>query len=188
MQKKIIFTHIIIICIFIGAIFGVSFGITYPEVKYVNNYKGTICTLVNYNTTAYNYCYQICNTTIPDCDILLNQNISGLCYNSSNNYDRYITCYVNCDIYYIVNTLYQYGTYLQLIQTNCQNNQTCIDKIINSQNVTCYYDTTNPANVQIMRPRIYEWEFIIVIIVLCLLLIIYIVINLTVFKKANFED
>ncbi|ARF09611.1 hypothetical protein Indivirus_1_234 [Indivirus ILV1] len=183
MKKRILIVHLLVICIIIGAILGVSFGIIFPEVNNINNYQQTTCILMNYSLLPYNFCYQICNTTIPNCDLLLNQNISGPCYNSSDNYDRYKSCYVNCDTYYIVNILYNYEIFSQTIEINCGNNQLCINNSINSKSIDCYYNRENPNNLQTIKPKIYQWEFIIVIVVLCVILVYYIVINLTIFKK-----
>ena len=39
MKKRILCVHLLVICIIIGAIFGVSFGIIFPEVNNINNYN-----------------------------------------------------------------------------------------------------------------------------------------------------
>ena len=188
-NKKLIFIHVAVICVLIGAIFGISFAIINPDVSNINKYKITTCFQMNYTINVYSYCYQLCNTTIPNCTALLNQNISGRCYNSSENYDLYKTCYVVCDPYNLIYVVYSYGPnseFLQTINVDCRNNNTCLNNVINSTNITCYYDITNPLNIRLVPPPLYQWEFIVVIIVLCLLLIGYAVINLTVFKKHLF--
>lgn len=185
--KNLLIIHLVIICIFIASIFGIGFGITYVSISNFNKYEQTKCYQINYIVSSYDHCYQICNTTIPDCNLLLRQYTAGPCYNASQNYDNYKSCFVQCDQYYLVNVTYEYNVmYMQNIIFDCQNNKTCINKLINTTEVQCYYDKSDPLMIITTVPNNYRWEYIIIIVILCALLILYIIINLTIFKKFNF--
>ena len=193
MKKILLLVHALVVCAFIGSIFGIGFGIINTNTDAVRNYQETLCYSTNYSQSTYNYCYTMCNTTIPSCKTLLHLNVSGSCYNETNNISTALNtnCYVLCDIYIILQIIFQYTLTNNQIMTqtviyDCKNNQTCIDKLTTNQ-VTCYYDIRNPSSVTLLKPISYRWEFISIIVVLCLLLLFYILINVTVFKKYNFN-
>lgn len=185
MNKKLILFHLCVILVLLGGIFGVTFGITYPSIIYTNRFTEGNCTMINYTVSNYTFCEQICNTTIPNCTTLLNTNSSGICYNSSDNYDIYKRCYVDCYVYYLLTTLYSIAGINENIIIDCKNNQTCINQIMFNNYIRCYYDISS-QEILLNHPKIYNWEFIVVIIILILLLGLYIIINLTIFKKHIF--
>lgn len=188
MQKWLILIHIVIVSIFIGAIFGIGFGV----INNTTRYEITTCGIVNYTLYTYNHFYTFCNTTIPSCAYILSKNISGACYNETNNITTslHTTCYVLSDVYTILNITYQYNiknTQMILTQNilyDCQNNKTCINNPV--QQVTCYYDVSYPQNIVFSFIN-NLWIYILVLVILCLLLIFYVIINLTVFKKYNLK-
>jgi hypothetical protein len=189
MKIWLILIHLGIICIFIASILGIGFGFIYPSVKEVNKYKETICYLTSYENNTYNYCYQLCNTTIPSCDYLLSNNISGKCYNETNEeHMKFIQCFIECDQYVMLNITFNYttlnnNTHISNVNYDCQNNLTCLN--ILSPTVKCYYKINDPSIILLLPPENYKWEFLALIIILGILMTFYIIVNMTIFKKYN---
>ena len=190
MKKWLFLIHLAVTCLFLGAIFGISFGIINPSIHNYANYQETICYRLDYTNITYNHYYKLCNTSIPSCSNILEMNISGQCFNdTSDELLKYTQCFVDIDVYTIINITFQYTilsneTYIQNVQYDCKNNQTCIQNV--PSYIACYYEINNPLNIVIVPPQNYRWEYVVVIIILVFLMIFYVLINLTVFKKHNY--
>ena len=196
MKTWLALIHLAVTCLFLGLIFGISFGLINPSVNEYKRYQETTCYMLDYTNITYNHYYQLCNTSIPSCSNILQMNVTGRCYNDLNDINdtnedmiKYIQCFITSDIYTILNITFQYPIInseplIQNIQYDCENNQTCIQNVPNF--ITCYYEINNPYNVFLNTPQNYRWEYIAAIVILCFLMLFYVLINLTVFKKYNY--
>ena len=190
MKKWLFLIHLGVVILFLGAIFGIGFGLINPSVVKINNYQNTLCYYLNHINITYNYYYKRCNTSIPSCSFILSQNISGICYNDTQDeLAKYTLCFVVYDIYTILNITFKYyilnnNVFIQNLLYDCNNNQTCISNF--PKYIDCYYDKNNPSFITLSVPENYRWEYLAAIVILCFLMLFYMAINLTVFKRYNY--
>jgi hypothetical protein len=143
MNFKILLFHIFLIFCTINIIFGLSFGLIYPQRLFKSQQVETNCTLSLYNINSYKCCIEYCNNTLPFCDDLINNNISGQClerllYNNSN-----INCHIDCGNCSVVNILYTYNDFTQNVLYDCKMNETCVETKINTIIWPCWFDKRN---------------------------------------------
>lgn len=174
MKPWIIFANIFLILSFIGAIFGVSFGLAYSNNMHYNNQIKSNCTLNNVYQTDFFCCNKFCNTTIPTCVDLLKLNKTGKCcdINCTNN----DVCYIICENCTNIHITYNYDIFANNVTVNCNNNQTCVNDYLNTTSVVCWYDKRYVNNLSFIEPIPTAWYIYYIIGMLCFLLAMHIII------------
>lgn len=165
-----ILIHLAITSLLLISIITIFAIILVDNINYANH-RHTLCNVINVTKSNYICCSQICNTTLPQCGNLLNNNTPGHCCTSST-CSNYEVCFIDCKNCSKLNIVVKYHKNIGYIHTSC-NNQICIDHYNIGNNISCWYQKNNKKNVDLSPPSTYKWYIIFILCILCFILLAY---------------